>query len=144
MVTELGYDMKLTVSDGSGMDLALSANAAIDLAAQTYALKQVKLDATADGMSAAVQSPSVTANLANGTLNTNNFTANVAGLTATGSLKARDITAEPSFSGALQVAEFSPAAVMEAVGMEAMETADPGVLQSARLSASEASAMSRP
>ena len=61
--------------------------------------------------------------------------ANALGLQTSGDLTVRDPTGSPEVSGTLQVANFSPRALLERFGRDVPPTADPAALQEATLSA---------
>jgi AsmA protein len=131
---ELSARLEDRVAD-SVMDVALTARARADLDAERYDFEdlELKLDLADAGDSLILTAPSVSADLAAQTLAIDAFTAKIAGLQASGGLKGRNILDEASLSGRLATGEFSPKAVMAALGMEAPVTADPGVLGRARL-----------
>lgn len=61
--------------------------------------------------------------------------ASALGLQTSGSITVRDPTGSPDVSGSLQVANFSPRALLERFGRDVPPTADTGALQEATLSA---------
>ena len=68
-------------------------------------------------------------------LQLNNLVAGALGLQTSGDLTVRDPTGSPEVSGTLQVANFSPRALLERFGRDVPPTADPAALQGATLSA---------
>ena len=120
---------------GSRMDISLSAVTVLDLKLESYTFNDLELEIQeGDGQAISLQAPHAQANLAAQTFSMDAFTAQLSGLQVEGGLKASNILDAPAFSGTLRVAEFSPAKLMQAMAMEAPVTADPSVLQSARLS----------
>jgi AsmA protein len=128
---------------GTRAKVDLAATVAIDLQAEQYTFDEVELTmalgtsgAPGDALAIRIRAPRVSADLAAQILQMESFTAQLAGLEADGALSARNILDDPSFSGSLSVAEFSPAELMQAMQLEAPVTADPEALQRARLSTS--------
>lgn len=75
----------------------------------------------------------VAADLAAGTLAINDLVARSAGIEARGALQGSGLNDEPRFTGNLAVAEFSPRALLEALGEPVPEVSDPKVLQRASI-----------
>ncbi len=132
---------------GTRFGIDLSATAGLDLEAQTYTFDDAQLavtpmaadagrDQTASGMAIKLRMPRIETRLKAETLAVESFTASLADLEATGSIKARNILHEPAFEGTLRLADFSPRKLLQALSIEAPVTADPGVLQRASFSAS--------
>jgi len=132
---------------GMRLKMSLTAVAALDMEAQNHVFEDVDLslsrlaedaqgDRGAPGEAVTLQSPRVEASLAAQTLELETFTASLAGLQASGSINVRNFSTKPVFEGALQIDEFSPRKLMQALSMQAPVTADPEVLQRASLSAS--------
>lgn len=132
------------VGAGNRMQISLAVTAAIDGEANNHTFEDVQLtvmqlaggDKVALGEPIVIRSSRVAVNLAAGTLACETFTARVAGLEATGRLNANNIFDKTDFEGALQIAEFSPRKLMQALSLEVPVTADSEVLQRAGFSAS--------
>jgi len=149
-VAPVPVELKMLLEDVSAksrLEVDLSTTAALDLPAKNYTLDDVVLalrPLTADGPdpkagngeAVTIRAPRLEANMASQTVTLETFTASIAGLQASGHLKASKVLSKPAFDGALQVAEFSPRKLMQALSLETPVTADPNALQNARLGAS--------
>jgi AsmA protein len=134
-------DLKAVFEDvaaGTRASIELAATAAIDLEAERYVFDDFQLalalEAAETGQTARIRAPRLDMDLAAQTLVLDAFTAEIANLRADGSLSVQNILDDPAFSGALDVAEFSPVRLMEALRAEVPATADPAVMQRARSS----------
>jgi AsmA protein len=88
------------------------------------------------GMQAgSLAAPSVTVDLAAQTLAVPALRAELAGLSASAELTGTRIVDAPSFAGRVDIAEFSPRALLQRLGETAPDTADPGVLARAAVTA---------
>ena len=116
----------------------LSAIAAMDLESERYSFSDFEL---ALGLAAAQQShtvrilaPRVEMDLAAQTLQLPAYTLELANVRASGGLSATNIVDDPAFEGTLNIDEFSPVKLMQALEIEAPATADPNVMQRAAAS----------
>lgn len=82
-----------------------------------------------------ITAPSVAVDLAAQTLSVPALRAEVAGLSASAELSGTRIVDAPSFTGKLEIAEFSPRALLQRLGETPPGTADPGVLVRAAMAA---------
>jgi AsmA protein len=125
------------VSAGSRAEFELAATAAIDLEAERYILDGFELTLaleTGEGnQSVLIQAPQLSLDMAAQTLVLDSFTAELAGLQADGTFSARKIIDDPAFSGAFNIAEFSPVNLMQTLQMDVPVTADPTALQKASM-----------
>jgi AsmA protein len=128
------------VAAGTGAAIDLETTAAIDLEAERYAFDNFELALTIESAGkeqpVLIRTPQLNVDLAEQTLQMDQFTLGLATLEARGALSANGILDDPVFDGSLSVAEFSPAELMRALQMEAPITADPQVLQRAIISTS--------
>jgi AsmA protein len=79
--------------------------------------------------------PSVSVDLAAQTLAVPTLRAELAGLSASAELSGTRIVDAPSLAGRVEIAEFSPRALLQRLGEAVPETADPGVLARAAMAA---------
>jgi AsmA protein len=128
---------------GSRADIELTATADIDLPVEQYVFEDIELTLVLEPAGAATNKQAIFfratrigADLAAQTLQLETFSVQVASLRAEGSLFARNIFDSPTFSGSLELAEFSPARLLRDLQMETPVTADPDALQRANLQAS--------
>jgi AsmA protein len=128
---------------GTSAQVTMAATAAIDLEAGQYVFDGLELnlafaadDPGGPSTQIKLSTPHLSADLAKQTLGMDDFSAVLMNLEAAGSLSATNILDDLQYSGSLEVAEFSPAGLMQALQMEAPVTADPGVLQKAAFQAS--------
>lgn len=128
------------VAAGTGAAIDMETTAAIDLEAERYAFDNFELALTIQSAGkeqpVLIRAPQLSVDLAEQTLQMDQFTVGLATLEARGALSASAILDDPVFDGSLSVAEFSPAELMRALQMEAPITADPQVLQRAIISTS--------
>ncbi len=124
---------------GTRADVELMAVATIDLQTEQYTLEDVDLTLALDledqKQSIRILAPLLELDLAAQTLRLPEYTGELANLRADGTLSADRILDAPVFNGRLNIAEFSPVKLMQALAMEAPATSDPQVLQSAEFSA---------
>ena len=128
----------MDVSAGSRAEFGLAAMAAIDLETERYLFDDFELtlalEAGEGSQSILIRAPQLSLNMAAQTLDLDSFTAELAGMQADGTFSARKIIDDPAFSGALNIAEFSPANLLQALQMDVPATADPTALQTASFS----------
>ncbi len=133
---ELGAVLE-DVSTGSRTEFELAATVAIDLDAERYTLNDFELtlalEAGKGSQSARIRAPQFVLDLAAQTLVVDSYTAELAGLQASGTLSAHNIIDDPEFSGALNIAEFSPLDLLQALQIDVPETTDPTALQKASI-----------
>ncbi len=125
----------------------LTAEAAINLDAEQYRLKDLVLIVAAAGSEMEstpirIQTPLLQADLAAQTLVMDSFTADLAEMEVTGALSAENILGESKFMGRISSDEFSPVKLMSSLSIEAPQTTDPNVLQRALFSADLAGGLS--
>lgn len=127
------------VAAGMRADVELSATAVFDVKADRYALQDLDLALAASASGAQhpvrIRAPRLDLDLAAQTLLLVAFNAELAGLRLNGGLSMGRILDGPTFAGSVEAAEFSPAAWLQAMGVQPPVTADPQVLQEARFSA---------
>jgi AsmA protein len=127
------------VAAGTRTAIDMGATAAIDLEAERYVFDDLDLLLTIQSADreqpVRIRAPQLSMDLANQTLQLDEFSVELAKLEARGALSARGILEDPVFDGSLSVAEFSPSELMRALQMEAPVTADPQVLQRASINA---------
>jgi AsmA protein len=127
------------VAAGTRTAIDMGATAAIDLEAERYVFDDLDLLLTIQSADreqpVRIRAPQLSMDLANQTLQLDEFSMELAKLEARGALSARGILEDPVFDGSLSVAEFSPSELMRALQMEAPVTADPQVLQRASINA---------
>ena len=117
--------------------LSLRTEITADVAQSRYTLDSLTLDtdiANADlpnGKLAAALSSNVAVNLNDQTATIGDLKLTAAGLTLTGDINATQIIDAPAYQGSLTVAEFSPKALLDALGQPPIETTDPNVLAKA-------------
>ena len=132
-------ELKALVEDvaaGSRAEVSLAATAAVDLEAEKYRLDDFELSLDSeDGPPVSLLAPRLDMDLAAQTLQLESFTAETSGLRVEGAVSGQKILDDPVFSGSFGTGEFSPVEVMEKLGEPVPETADPGVLQRARMMA---------
>ena len=132
-------ELKALVEDvaaGSRAEVSLAATAAVDLEAEKYRLDDFELSLDSeDGPPVSLLAPRLDMDLAAQTLQLESFTAETSGLRVEGAVSGQKILDDPVFSGSFGTGEFSPVEVMEKLGEAVPETADPGVLQRARMMA---------
>lgn len=123
----------VTADNRIGVELTTIAE--IDLDAEKYSLGDVELalvlDTAGQQHPIRILAPRCDLDLAAQTLQLETFTLELADLRASGGLSATGILDDAAFEGLLNIAEFSPADLMQDLQMDVPETADPGVLQSA-------------
>lgn len=116
----------------------LAALAAMDLEAERYSFSDfelaVALAAAQRSQTVRILAPQVEMDMAAQTLQLPAYTLELADVRASGGLSARNIVDNPAFEGTLDVAEFSPVKLMQALEMAAPVTADPEVLKRAAIS----------
>jgi AsmA protein len=125
----------------AGADVAVKVDATtqatLTLATNEYRLDD--LDVTVDGSGAAwpggpsqahLKFASFVANLGNETLDLGGLTADFLGLTVAGSLKGQKLLSDLSLTGAVDISEFAPRALLERFGVK-LTTADGDVLKRA-------------
>lgn len=86
-------------------------------------------------VSATLRSGAIAYDARAGTLDLAELVVRGLGTTVTTSLTSRNLNETPTFSGPLEVADFSPRRILEALGVEVPATADNSALGSARLAA---------
>ncbi|MBT8058398.1 MAG: AsmA family protein [Gammaproteobacteria bacterium] len=127
------------VAAGTRTAIDMGATAAIDLEAERYVFDELDLLLTIQSADreqpVRIRAPQLSMDLANQTLQLDEYSVELAKLETRGALSARGILEDPVFDGSLSVAEFSPAELMRALQMEAPATADPQVLQRASITA---------
>ncbi|MBT8064227.1 MAG: AsmA family protein, partial [Gammaproteobacteria bacterium] len=127
------------VAAGTRTAIDMGATAAIDLEAERYVFDDLDLLLTIQSADreqpVRIRAPQLSMDLANQTLQLDEYSVELAKLETRGALSARGILEDPVFDGSLSVAEFSPAELMRALQMEAPVTADPQVLQRASINA---------
>ncbi len=128
---------------GTRAQVNLATTASIDLQAEQYKLEDFEFavefgagDSPAYSTTIRIRAPWVNADLAAQTLAIEPFTVELPELEANGTLSVRSLLDDPAFNGTLSIDSFSPARLMQALQLEAPITADPDVLQLARLSTS--------
>jgi AsmA protein len=125
----------------AGADVAVKVaartQATLALASNEYRLQD--LDVTVDGSGKAwpggpskaqLKFASLVANLRDETLDLGGLTADFLGLTLAGSLKGQKLFSDLALTGAVDIREFAPSAVLDRLGVK-LETADGGVLKRA-------------
>jgi AsmA protein len=115
---------------GIQLDLSLTAEAGLDAEAAVYSLAEVELSLAIGEKPLLLKAPVLELDLGNDTLSVGSFSAEAGPLTATGALEAKRVSTAPSFTGTIEAGEFSPAAVIEALGLDATQTTDANVLGS--------------
>jgi AsmA protein len=117
--------------------VAAKTQATLTLASNTYRLDE--LDVTVDGSGAAwpggpsqahIKFDSLTANLADESLDLAGLTLDFLGVTTAGSLKGEKLMSNLALTGAVDVHEFQPRALLERFGVK-LETADSAVMKRA-------------
>ena len=146
-------DAKITQSSLNGdnpieADLDFGANFTLFSERQSLSLQDIVLNADVKGQSLPVSPLKADVNIAqldvdlpqeNATIE--GLDVNTLGLNLSGQLQAFQVFSAPEFTAVLDVAEFSPKALMETLDIEVPDTADDSVLRSASLSiAAEGSA----
>ena len=130
------------VGSGWRADLESSAVAKLDFAQNRHDLEKFELELAlvpGDGGRAQtliMQAPALRADLGAQTLDIEAFTFSLGSVRGSGALEGRGILDHPAVSGAIEVEEFSPTRLLQDMGQQIPVTADPNVLQKARLSAS--------
>ena len=141
--------LSLVVEDlvaGSRSDISLATTASLDFKTENHAFDKVALTLTpiqpasgssdtAPGRTLKINAPRVNLDLAVQSLNLETYSASLGGLEVKGSLKGRKIIDQPAFDGVLEIAEFSPRKLMQALSIEEPKTNDPDALKRAQLSA---------
>lgn len=121
---------------GSRAALEMAATASIDLEAETYRLDEFELSLDSqDNPPLQLLAPRLDMDLAAQTLQLETFTAKTAGLQIEGEVSGQKILDDPVFTGSFETSEFSPVELMKKLDAVVPETADPGVLQRARMAA---------
>ena len=119
-------------------DFVLKTVALIDLENERYAFEDLglalALQAAKARHSLLLQAPQLVIDMNQQSLQMDAFTLEVADLQVDGSLTATGFPDNSKFSGALESGNFSPRELMEAIGIEAPVTKDPGVLGKAQFS----------
>jgi AsmA protein len=139
-----GVDRKFPLTlkfDLAGKDVAVKVaaktQATLTLASDTYRLDA--LDVTVDGSGAAwpggpsqahLTFESLTANLADESLNLAGLTLDFLGVTTAGTLKGEKLMSSLALTGAVDIREFAPRTLLERLGVK-LETADAGVMKRA-------------
>ena len=144
---ELGapFDLSIDFSVASNsMDLAaiikVGGEITIDLDNQNYSLDGFTLTTDAKGGSlpngalVATLGADISAQLNDQTIEINNLALNALGIALGGAISVVDLDSEPKITGNLVSDEFSPLELFGKLGIEAPQTADASVLQSASLS----------
>lgn len=128
------------VTAGNRVGIELTTIAGIDLDAEKYSLSDFELalalDAAGQQHPIRILAPQLGLDLAAQTLQLETFTLELADLRASGGLSATRILDDPAFEGMLDVAEFSPAELMQSLQMDVPATSDPDVLQRASVKTS--------
>lgn len=127
---------------GADKEAQLTGEFAADLAEEIYALEGLKLTFVGKGddlpggqAEVTLTGAMLSANMKVGTAALDALVLNAYGVEARTSLKGKDIATKPSFSGKLEVAQFDPRTLLEALDIDVPETADADVLKRASLSA---------
>jgi len=123
----------------TSMNVELATVAAINLEAEQYAFEDFEfalvIETNGQQQSVDIQAPQLIMDLSAQTLELPGYSIELSELTATGALSAEKISTDFVFTGSLNVAEFSPARLMQTLNMEVPATTDPQVFQSAAFSA---------
>ena len=123
------------VTAGNRAGVELTTIAGIDLDAEKYSLSDFELalalDAAGQQHPIRILAPQLDLDLAAQTLQMETFILELADLRASGGLAATGILDNPAFKGTLDVAEFSPAELMQSLQMDVPATSDPDVMQRA-------------
>lgn len=125
-------DLKASMS----LEVGLSANAAHDAAAGTYTLADAELRLATGGEPLRLAAPALIFDAGRDSLSIGQFSAELAGLAASGAFEAQHLSASPRFSGRIEVPEFSPATVTRAMGMAPVHTTDTKVFSAMSLASS--------
>lgn len=125
---------------GSRADVRVSTVAAIDLEAEKYAFEDLEMNIAVEsagkpGPDVQIRAPRVDIDLKAETLAIAAYSMELGGLRASGAVLAANLLGEVTFSGPIETADFSPAKLMQTLGMEVPVTADPKVLQHAAFQA---------
>lgn len=111
----------------------------LDPAEQKYSVTDLRLagdlagEAVPGGEQQIEARADASADLAGDTASLEDLSVKAAGVTLSGRLKLSELSATPGLDGTLEIAELSPRAVLDTLGMEPPETADPDVLSVAAL-----------
>lgn len=135
---EVGFDVNSTAPELSGR-LDLSGQVLLD--PDRSRVNVEKLELRFAGRGAALPGGEIDAqlradmdlDLAAGSLEIPALSLQALGVAANGRIQGRDLFAEPRFDGSLDVAEFKPRELMQAIGVDVPKTADPAVLERASL-----------
>ncbi len=123
------------VTAGNSAGVELTTIAGIDLDAEKYKLSDFELalalDAAGQQHPIRILAPQFDLDLAAQTLQLETFILELADLRASGVFSATGILDDPAFEGMLDVADFSPAELIQALQLDVPATADPAVLQRA-------------
>lgn len=136
---KLGFDLRSAAPAVEGR-VDFSARVTAQFAEQRLRAEGLRLqarlsgEAIPGGRTTATFDGDLVADLGADTVGIPAFTATAFGLQASGGLDAVRVSTEPRVSARLAVAEFSPRGLLEALGTEAPETADPAALGKASLS----------
>lgn len=129
--------LHLTQKPDLALDAALKGKATLNPEKGQYRIDTLELGLSLrapdlpDGQLKARLEAAARADLSAGTARLDPLRIETLGLVISGKARASDITAEPRWQASLKVAEFSPRTLMKKAGVEAPQTADPGVLQRA-------------
>jgi AsmA protein len=132
----LEMDLRLLEGEATDLTAQLTAMITVDPEPQQYRLDDLKLqaslrspDAPGGKMDVELQA-NVAADLAADTATLSGLALRALGLQIDGKLTARQLSEQLSYDGTITLAEFNPVEVMKGLGVEAPQTADPGVLKS--------------
>lgn len=115
---------------GGEAEVELSTDISADLEQQTLTLADLKV--TSQDLSLATD---VNANLDQQTLSLADLRLQGLGLTISGAIQGSRILDAPTFAGSIRIAVFNPRTVMERLGIEPPQSADPAALTEAALTA---------
>ncbi len=132
-----GFDAKLSDPDIAAR-ITLKGNPLIDLASGTYAFSSANLHLAGTG--AALPggkvdldlTTDITADLHKETLTISNILLTTYDLNLSGEVQGQTILSQPTFTGELHLAAFSPKKLMQTMGLSPVETADPHALTKAQ------------
>ena len=137
---ELGFDVNSTAPELSGR-LDLSGQVLLEPDRSRVNVEKLELrfagrGAALPGGKADVQlGADVDLDLAAGLAEISALSLRTLGVDVSGRIQGRDLFAEPRFEGSVDVAEFKPRELMQAIGVDVPKTADPAVLARASLKA---------